>query len=383
MKKTHAFLCFSSIFAVLLSGCTQKPAMNVSLPSVSAPNTSNKIALRIYDQLPVYAAATKIPWQPIQKGNVEFSSIVRTRLVALRVMRSNDESLSQGIAEFQSLNGLRSTGKVDVETLQALNVPPAERYRELVKSMNEWAKYPEDASSRYIQVNVPSYNMRLIAGGKTVLDMKAIVGRSSRPTPVLSSKVTTIVFNPSWTVPETILAKDVIPGMRENPNYMKEHYDMRIYASYDKNAAQISPSSINWETARVSNFKYRVTAPPSDKNPLGRFKFIFANDHDVYMHDTPEKGLFSTTDRARSSGCIRLEDPKALVEYFYADNTDLSAELVNQYLSTNQTKYIQLRNAMPIYITYILDWVDAQGRVHFGKDIYRTRSMVDKDSSEF
>lgn len=384
MKKTsYAFLCFSSVFAVFLSGCTQKPMMGGSLPAVSAPNTSNKIALRIYNQLPVYASAAKMEWQPIQKGNVEFSSIVRKRLVALQVMRPHDESLSQGIAEFQSLNGLRSTGKVDVETLQALNVTPAERYRELVKSMNEWAKYPEDASSRYIQVNIPSYTMRLIAAGKTALEMKAIVGRPSRATPLITSKVTTIVFNPSWTVPETILAKDVIPGMRENPNYMKEHYDMRIYASYDKNAAEISPSSINWETARVSNFKYRVTAPPSDKNPLGRFKFIFANDHDVYMHDTPEKGLFAMSDRARSSGCIRLEDPKALVEYFYADNNDLNAELVNQYLSTNQTKYIQLRNAMPVYITYILDWVDAEGHVHFGKDIYHTRSTVDTNSSEF
>jgi murein L,D-transpeptidase YcbB/YkuD len=284
------------------------------------------------------------------------------------------DSLPAAIREFQADNNLKQTGHINQATLNVLNIPPAQRYRELVVSMNEWAKYPEDQNSRYIQVNIPSYSMKLISHGETALQMKAIVGRPSRPTPLLTSKVTTIVFNPSWTVPETILAKDVIPGMQKNPSYMKEHYDMRVYANYRKDAPEMSASSVDWQTASVNNFKYRVTAPPSEVNPLGRFKFIFANDHDVYMHDTPEKAVFAMNDRARSSGCIRLEDSLALVQYFYADNADLNAELVSQYLSTYQTKYIQLRNPIPVYITYIPAWVDTEGHAHFADDIYQRKA---------
>jgi murein L,D-transpeptidase YcbB/YkuD len=170
-------------------------------------------------------------------------------------------------------------------------------------------------------------------------------------------------------VPETILAKDVIPGMQKNPNYLKEHYDMRVYANWQKNAAEINPSTIDWQTANAKNFQYRVTAPASNTNPLGRFKFIFANSQDIYMHDTPEKSIFSLDDRARSSGCIRLENPAALVAYFQADNSDLNPVAVTQYLSTHDTKYVQLKNPLPIEITYITAWVDTEGRAHFN-DIY-------------
>jgi murein L,D-transpeptidase YcbB/YkuD len=329
--------------------------------------------LRIYEKLPVYAQASKMPWAPIEKTNVLLTSTVRERLTALGFM--HNDSLPEGIRAFQLQNGLNPTGQINQATLDALNVPPAERYRELVHSMNEWAKYPEDANSRYVQVNIPSYTMRLVDHGDDVLNMKVIVGRPSRPTPLLTSKITTIVFNPMWTVPKTILARDVIPGMRANPNYLKEHYDMRVYASYNKDAPEINPATIDWQTANLSNFNYRVTAPASDANPLGRVKFIFENDQDIYMHDTPEKSLFALNDRARSSGCVRLENPMALVQYFYADNNDLNAELVNQYLSSNQTKYIALRNPMPVYITYIPAWVDAQNNVHFAPDIYGNKNV--------
>lgn len=351
----------------LLSSCARTPSVAVS--SVSAPHTTNKTALRIYDRLPIYAAAAKMPWPPIPASN---KSAIRERLIALHYLPQNHPalSLSSAIAEFQYNNGLKQTGIMNAQTIHALNITPAERYQELVTSMQEWAKYPEEENSRYLQINIPSYTLQLISHGNAVLEMKVIVGRPSRPTPLLSSQITTLVFNPSWNVPETILSQDVIPGMRENPHYLKEHYDMRVYANFDKQAPEIDPSTIDWQTATAKNFSYRVTAPPSDVNPLGRVKFIFNNDHDVYLHDTPEKSLFSLTDRARSSGCIRLENAMALVEYFYVDNTDLNAGLVDQYLSSHETKYIQLRHPLPVYITYITAWVDRYGRVHFAPDIY-------------
>jgi len=377
-------LLFSSVavFVVLLASCARTPS--VSLSSVSAPNTTNKMALRIYNVLPMYAEAAKTSWKPIRitapltvgrRNNI--IPTIRERLIALHDMSGfdnhstlYDSQLRAGVVQFQILNGLTGNGVLDQQTIYALNITPAQRYNELVQSMYEWAKYPEDENSRYIQVNIPSYEMHLIDHGNEVLHMRVIVGRESRPTPVLTSKIRTIVFNPTWTVPRTILAKDVIPGMQKNPNYLKEHYDMRIYANHDKNAPEINPSTIDWQTATVGNFRYRVTAPPSDVNPLGRVKFIFENDHDVYMHDTPAKGLFALNDRARSSGCVRLQHPMELVRYFYANNTDLDETLVNDYLSTRQTKFIQLRNPMPIYLTDIPAWIGRDGHVHFSRYVF-------------
>lgn len=371
-------------FILFLASCAHTPTTSVSLPSVSAPNTSNKIALNLYEKLPIYAKAAKLPWAPIQSEyaikpgqHAAIIPVVRKRLIALQdypgsVSQSAlyDFHLAHAVMQFQYEHGLRENGVMNHETIAALNVTPVERYREIINSMHQWAKYPSDQDSRYVLVNIPEFTMKVIDHGQDVLQMNTIIGRPSRPTPTLSSKITTIVFNPHWTVPETILAKDVIPGMRENSNYLKEHYDMRVYANYNKNAPEINPSSIDWQTVTASNFKYRITAPPSDVNPLGRIKFIFDNEHDVYMHDTPEKSWFALKDRARSSGCIRLENPMALVEYFYHNNTDLNAELVNQYLSTYETKFIQLRHPIPVYVTYILAWTDRYGRVHFGRDVY-------------
>ena len=361
-------LFYFSLLAALVSSCARTPtASSVALSIPPKPNTSNKTALQLYEKLPIYAEAAKIPWQPLTKNS---GAEVRLRLIALHDLSPDNASMVQGIKQFQLENDLPRTGVVDQNTLTALNITPAQRFNTLVKAMYQWEKFPEDANSRYIQVNIPSYSLNLISNGENVLSMRVIVGRPSRLTPTLQSSITTVIFNPSWNVPKTILANDVIPGMRDNPNYMKEHYDMHIYKNWDKNSPEINPSAIDWQTADRSNFTYRVTAPPSDKNPLGRVKFSFANEHDVYMHDTPEKSLFALTDRARSSGCIRLEDPMALVRYFYADNNDLSEALSQQYLSTYETKYIQLRNAMPVYLTYILVTVDAAGNVHFWKNVY-------------
>ncbi|MCX7121120.1 MAG: L,D-transpeptidase family protein [Gammaproteobacteria bacterium] len=393
MIAKHFKLLSTASFIILLSSCAKTPSVShgTSLPMVSPPNTTNKTAMRIYETLPVYANAAKITWAPIvTKTPIKVGSdnayipVIHQRLIALQdlppeVAMSKDttftHALAHGVAQFQSENDLKPTGIINQETLNALNITPTTRHNELLRSMNQWARLPEDANSRYIQVNIPQYEMHLQQGREAALRMKVVIGRASRPTPELSSTITTIVFNPSWNIPKTILAQDVIPGMQKNPNYMNEHYDMKVYANWSKDAPEISPAAINWQTADISNFTYRVTAPPSDKNPLGRVKFIFANDQDVYMHDTPEKGLFALNDRARSSGCIRLENPMALVEYFYSDNTDLNQELVNQYLSTYETKYIQLKNPMPVYITYITSWVDQNGHAHFANDIYKSSGV--------
>lgn len=374
---------FSACFIIMLTGCS------TPIPTASMPNTSNKTALRIYHALPTYANVVSHSWPhltaklPIKMGDRSIIiPDIRTRLILLKDLSSSyasnssvfDSALVYGVTQFQWRHGLEATGVINQKTLNALNVSPATRYRELVHSMNTWAELPEAMGDRYIHINIPSFQLRLIDHGDEVMNMRVIAGRTTRQTPTLYSKVKTIVFNPSWTVPETILEKDVIPGVQQNPHYLKEHYDMKVYANWKKDAAEIDPLTIDWKNATSKNFVYRVTAPPGDANPLGRVKFIFENEHDVYMHDTPSKELFSSIERAYSSGCIRLEKPFELVEYFYSDNSDLDAEHVRDYLSSGETKYVQLKNPIPIRVTYITSWVDTEGRVHFREDIYQKSS---------
>lgn len=379
-KKNTVTLLFSAV----LFGCAHHGIE--SLPT--APITSNKTAHRIHELLPNYAKLSQINWpvitspkMPLKIGDDNSAvAMIRERLIWLGDMpkqtntdsKKMDSALQYGVMQFQWRHGLKSNGIINQTTLDALNVTPRQRYHELISNMQEWAQLPENEGSHYIHVNIPSFKLRLIRNGDDVLSMNVIAGRATRPTPTLYSKVQTLVFNPPWNVPETIIKEDVIPGMQKNPRYLKEHHDIKVYTNWDKNAPEIDPLTIDWHNADANNFAYRLTAPPGDNNPLGRVKFIFDNEEDIYMHDTPQKELFADMKRAYSSGCIRLEHPFQLVEYFYSDNQDLNHELVNQYLSTTETKYIQLKNPIPIYVTYITAWVDGHGRVHFREDIYRS-----------
>ncbi|OGT53871.1 MAG: hypothetical protein A3E84_00685 [Gammaproteobacteria bacterium RIFCSPHIGHO2_12_FULL_42_13] len=371
---------------LLLVACSKTPqysGSSITLPP--PPDTTNKNAQAIYAVLPVYANAARYAWKPIQTTTPmrlgrHYTEVpeIRDRLITLNDLPKlvasastlYDATLAQGITRFQMINDLPATGRLDQDTLTALNISPVARYNTLLHSMHQWMEYPQDSGSRYILVNIPAYQLQLVEHGYVMWKSPVIVGRPTRPTPMLSSNIVTVVFNPTWTVPKTILSRDVIPGMQKNPNYLHEHYDMRVYANCEKDAAEIDASTIDWQNMRLANFPYCVRAPAGEKNPLGRIKFIFGNKYDVYLHDTPEKSIFNLSKRVRSSGCIRLENPQMLVHYFGFDNDNLKPELVVQYLSTLDTKQVGLKNPMPIYIVYILNWVDSQGRVIFGKNIY-------------
>lgn len=182
--------------------------------------------------------------------------------------------------------------------------------------------------------------------------------------------------------PSKITHKDIIPKVLQNPNYLADN-NISIYSSWKKNAYQIDPTDIDWLRAHHEGFPYRLSQAPGDNNALGRVKFVFLNSEDVYMHDTPQRGLFSKIQRAFSSGCIRLENPYHLVEYFIKQSPNLTHEEVIEQLGSGKTKYINIRNPIPIYITYITAWVDKNGFTHFREDIYQRDSgqAPEKDST--
>ena len=159
-----------------------------------------------------------------------------------------------------------------------------------------------------------------------------------------------------------------------DPDYLEKE-GIKIYSSWASNASVIDPTSIDWSQVSEEGFHYKMTQEPGDLNALGRVKFVFDNSHDVYMHDTPHKELFSNMQRAFSSGCIRLEQPFKLVEYFIQEDGGLNADQIYSQLETGKTKYFRLKNPMPIYITYITAWVDDKNRPHFREDVYKRDGM--------
>ena len=241
--------------------------------------------------------------------------------------------------------------------------------------MKKWAQFPENEGSRYIRVNIANYELDLVKDGHKIIEMKVIAGKPSRPTPEMYSKIETIVLNSKWNIPKTIARKDIIPKILKDPNYLADN-NISIYKSWKKGAYRINPQNIDWLKAQQEGFPYRFTQAPGEKNALGQVKFVFLNSNDIYMHDTPQKGLFAQIQRAFSSGCIRLEKPFELVEYFIQESPNLSNEEINEQLYSGETKYVKIRNPMPIYITYITAWVDENGYTHFREDVYQRRSKT-------
>jgi len=366
------------LLAVVIGGCAGVG---------SSPNTSNKTALRIHHNLPKYSRLARESWSAIYperslplKFGIRDPSIpmIRSRLIKLgdlpKDKASNkslfDQALVNAVRQFQWRHGLKADGLIGTGTLNALNVPPRERFQQLQRSMKRWAKFPENMGSRYIRVNVANFNLDLIENGKKIINMKIIAGKPSRPTPELYSKVETIVVNPKWNIPRKIARKDIIPKIIDDPNYLADN-NISIYSSWKRSAYEINPNSIDWKKAKTQRFPYRLTQAPGDNNALGRVKFVFLNKEDIYMHDTPQKGLFKEIQRAFSSGCIRLEKPYHLVEYFIQDSQNLTREEVVNNIESGKTKYIKIRNPIPIYITYITAWVDKNGYTHFRENVYK------------
>jgi len=367
----------------LLGGCSPSGSHAI----VPRPNTSNQTAQRIHQELPRYQQLARQSWPTIHltkalKFGDQHHSIplIRQRLkllgdlptIAAVENTQFDQSLVLAIRSFQWRHGLKNTGVIDAKTLAALNVTPKQRLHQLVKSMQQWAKFPEHEGARYLRVNVASFDLDVVEQGKRIMNMRVVAGKPSRETPELYSKVETIVLNPGWNLPKTIVARDIIPGMQRDPNYLADRH-IKMYSSWKKDAYEVNPASVDWQTMSAANFPYKLSQPPGNSNPLGRVKFVFLNDDDIYMHDTPQKGLFKQIMRAYSSGCLRVEKPFQLVEYFLRENPDEDRMSVSAHLDLEQgeTKYIRIKNPVPIYITYITAWVDEHRKIHFREDIYK------------
>lgn len=284
-----------------------------------------------------------------------------------------DDELAEGVKHYQARHGIEPDGVVGRFTREALIVPPEERIRQITMAMERMRWLPRDTNSRYILVNVPAYRLTAVKRGNVSINMKIIVGRVARQTPLVSRTIGQVIFNPSWGVPARIASEDLLPKIQKNPE-MFDMNNFQLYKYVGGKAIEVNPRNINWDKMRPEEFdRFTLRQEPGGTNPLGRVKFQLVPDASlVYLHDTYEKQLFNNQDRAFSSGCVRLEAPKELANFILdgqgAWDTD---KVYNAFDHPRGTQYVPVTSKIPVHIVYWTAWVDERNTINFGYDVYK------------
>ncbi|WP_372769986.1 murein L,D-transpeptidase [Lutibacter sp.] len=272
-----------------------------------------------------------------------------------------DEATELGVKIFQMRHGLAPDGVIGIGTTGALNFTKEQRKKQIIANMERWRWYPRAFENEYLIINIPDYTLRVVKNSDTLRTHKVIIGRAARKTPVLSSKLTHLIFNPTWTVPPTILRKDVIPAAARNRGY----FSSKNITIYDSNNKVVSAG--NWSINRARSYRY--VQSPGSANALGLVKFVFPNRFTVYLHDTNTRGFFEKDIRALSSGCIRVENPFELTEYLLDDPEKWNSEQITEAINTGKTTQVNLNKAIYIHIFYWTAWSE-NGSLQFRDDLY-------------
>jgi murein L,D-transpeptidase YcbB/YkuD len=274
-----------------------------------------------------------------------------------------DQQFQDGLARFQIRNGLRVSGFVDSRTLAALNVSAGERLAQLEKNLVRVRSLMKiNNVPRYVLVNVPAYTLQAIEKANLALDSNVVVGKPTRATPAVSAQVVEVNFFPTWTVPESIARADLIPKLQKDPSYFtNEHF------SVIGNGGEVDPHAIDWTRPEVVN--YRFVQDPGTFNALGVVRINMPNKHSVYMHDTPLKQLFGQSQRAFSSGCVRVERVLDLVAWLLAPS-GWSQEKVQATVEAGRRLDVKLARPVPVHFVYLTAFVGENGAVQFRPDIY-------------
>ena len=277
-----------------------------------------------------------------------------------------DSFVEAAVVRFQARNGLNRTGAVDKDTLAALNVPAAARLQQLETNLVRLRAYSGDLGQRFVIVNLPAASVETVENGVVYSHHRAGVGRIDRQSPIMQTKATEINFNPYWHVPPSLIKKDLIPKMKADPNYLTEE---KIHI-LDKDGQDVSPSSINWNTDAATHFTYRQDTG-ADINSLGFVRINIPNPYGVYMHDTPEKGVFGDDFRFVSSGCVRVQDVRDYVAWLLKDNSGWDRDQIDQVIRSGQREDVKLTEPVPVYWIYVTAWATPDGVVQFRPDIYQ------------
>lgn len=287
-----------------------------------------------------------------------------------------DGGLAQAVRRFQGRHGLESDGVVGPATRAELNVPVQTRIRQIIVNMERWRWMPDDLGERYVLVNLAGFELEVVESGRVVMDMRTVVGRPYRSTPVFTGEMTYLEFNPTWTIPPTILRQDILPQVRKDPGYLVEQ-GIRVFSGWGADSVELDPFDIDWGAVPPHRIPYRLRQDPGPRNALGRVKFMFPNPFHVYLHDTPSRELFGRTVRTLSSGCIRIEQPLRLASYLLAEQPAWTEERIREVIDGGKTTVVRLSTPVPVHLTYLTAWIGEGGTMHFRADAYGRDTLLD------
>lgn len=280
---------------------------------------------------------------------------------------SFDSDLEAAVRRFQARHGIRTTGRVDLATVAALNVPAEARLNQLRLNLDRLRELlAQRIEDRYILVNVPAFQLEAVERFEVQQRHRVIVGRTERQTPSIKATVKALNFFPYWRVPDSIAQLDLIPRLQKEPQYLDQE-KIRVFAA--NNMQELDSRNIDWTQAEASKIKFKQD--PGPQNALGLVRIDMSNPEGVYMHDTPMKNLFDQSGRAFSAGCVRVQGVFKLAEWIarYEVGWEQPGR-VEDVLQSGQAVDLNLTRPMPVYFTYITAWAEPTGQIEFRPDLY-------------
>lgn len=270
--------------------------------------------------------------------------------------------LQESVKAFQRRHGLEPDGAISAATVAQLNVPVAARIQQIALNLERWRWLPADLGERHILVNIPEYRLEVWDHGQVPLSMRVVVGKTDTPTPIFNDQMTHLVFAPYWNVPQDIVKKETVPHALRDPAFL-EKTNMEVL---DASGNTVDPATI--DEAKLSGYRFRQR--PGSSNSLGLVKFMFPNQFNVYLHDTPADSLFARATRSFSHGCVRLEQPEQLAQYVLADQPSWTRERIEAAMHAGQETTVKLSQSLPVYLGYWTARVSADGLLQFRTDLY-------------
>jgi murein L,D-transpeptidase YcbB/YkuD len=275
-----------------------------------------------------------------------------------------DSYVEGAVKRFQARHGLIVDGVAKEGTLAAMNIPVTARLNQLRVNLVRLRAMASTVSSRFVMSNIPAAQIEAVENGVAVTRHTAVVGKPDRASPELNSRVVEINFNPYWTVPVSIVRKDLIPKMQAEPDYLEKNH-IRVL---DGRGVEVPPSQINWYSEQAVN--YRFKQDPGDFNSLGTIRINFPSAHGVYMHDTPLKNLFGEDQRFHSSGCMRVQNVRELVNWLLLETPGWSRDEIERVIRSGDRKDAKVAKPVPLHWVYITAWATSDRVVQFRDDIY-------------
>jgi len=282
------------------------------------------------------------------------------------------ECLDKAVKHFQKRHGLEVDGIVGKGTQRALDVSVDEKIAKILLNIDRIKWLPRDDNKRYLIVNLPEFMLHYIEDKKVKKNIRVIIGNKKHPTPIFSQEISYVVLNPYWKIPAGIVRREIIPHMIRNRHYLRKQ-GIVAHRTWSEHSKVINVTNLYWEQYlwKGVKFPYRLMQPPGPKNALGKIKFKFPNQFAVYLHDTPTRHLFKKDFRAFSHGCIRVSEPRSLLETIASFNKNIQMDKADKILKGKRKVQYNIKNKLPIYLIYLTAGMNDDNQLEFRNDVYR------------